>query len=291
MEPRLLTFDVPNVQQGGATHRMACHEWGDPHAARTLLCVHGLTRNGRDFDFLARALSANFRVLCPDIPGRGVSEWLHNPLCYSNPVYVADVIFMLQVLKIAQVYWLGTSMGGIMGILTANGYPGLIKALILNDVGCLIPSDALTRIGDIAAMKTTYPTRAEAEAAFRQRTVTFGITDEIQWRHLLTYGIKDNPDGSLSFTYDPAIFANCVKTNPPAPVDLWSLWEAVTKIPVLLIRGARSDLLLRETAIEMQSRHPRLTLHEVTNAGHAPSLMDGKEIALIQNWISAQINS
>ena len=289
LEPKLLHFDIPEASDPISRHRVACYQWGNPAIGQTVLCAHGLTRNGRDFDFLARAVASDYHVLCPDMPGRGYSGWLKNPLGYNNPAYVADVTFILRSLNVQRVHWIGTSMGGIMGMLAANSFPGLLKSLVINDIGCFIAADGLRRIGALADLKTTYANRSEAETAYRERCASFGITDEAHWQHLFAYGLREHSNGSFSFTYDPAIFAvGFPKDAPVADVDLWPLWEAVKAIPVLLIRGAESDILSRGTALEMQFRHPDLVLHEVNNCGHAPTLMENKEIALIYEWLNSK---
>jgi len=283
LEPDILHFDIP-----GGDRRLACYRWGDAKAARTVICVHGLTRNGRDFDFLAERLAQDYQVLCPDMAGRGQSQWLKDGSLYTNNTYIADVMYMLGKLSLTRVHWVGTSMGGIMGMMAPSVLPGLIDALVLNDVGCLIPASGLARIREIADLPTSYASRAEAETAFRGRCKYFGIEGEAQWRHLLKYGVEER-DGRFAFTYDPAIFsAGFSKDTPLTDISLWPLWEAVKPIPTLLIRGAESDILPRETAVEMQARHPDLTLHEIIGVGHAPALMDEKQITLIQDWLRAR---
>lgn len=283
MEPDILHFDIP----GQETHRMTCYQWGNPNASRTVLCVHGLTRNGRDFDYLAQRLAKDYRVLCPDIAGRGMSERLKDASGYNNVAYVADVVFMLASLGISKVHWIGTSMGGIMGMMAANSNPGLIDRLVLNDIGCVIPASGLARIRDIADFPASYDDRAKAEKAFRQRCQHFGIRDESEWQHLLKYGLEER-GGRIYFTYDPAIFSiGFSKDTPLVDVNLWPLWEAVSALPVLLIRGMESDILLHETAVEMQSRHPQFTLHEIAGVGHAPALMEDGQMAVIEGWLGA----
>jgi pimeloyl-ACP methyl ester carboxylesterase len=290
MEPRLLAFDIPASDAGGASHRIACAEWGVAGDKPTVLCVHGLTRNGRDFDFVARALAADFHVLCPDMRGRGSSQWM-TPADYANPAYLADIFFILKQVGISKLHWLGTSMGGILGLLAANSAPGLLQSLILNDIGCLIPASGLGRIKDIATIATVFGTRETAEAALRLRSATFGITEERHWQQLYTYGIEPVGD-QWRFTYDPGIFTGGFAADAPVQdVELWPLWQAVTAMPMLLIRGALSDLLQADTAREMQARHPRLRLEEIAGVGHAPALMDDKQIALIHGWMSATVMS
>jgi pimeloyl-ACP methyl ester carboxylesterase len=292
IEPRLLHFDIPDTTQPNSRHSVACYQWGNPQAEKTVVCVHGLTRNGRDFDYLARALSREYHVLCPDMPGRGHSQWLKNPLGYNNPAYVADVAWILRSLHISKVHWVGTSMGGIMGILAANSMPDVLETLTLNDIGCFIPAEGMNRIRSIADLKTSYKTKAEAEEAYRGRCANFGITNEAHWQHLFSHGLRLHGNGAADFMYDPAIFSvGFPKDVEVTDVDLWPLWNAVTALPVLLIRGNESDILLRRTAVEMESRHSDLLLYEVPNTGHAPTLMENKEIALIHEWISARVET
>jgi pimeloyl-ACP methyl ester carboxylesterase len=288
MEPTLLTFDIPNVGKPG-THRLTCYEWGDPHAARTVLCVHGLTRNGRDFDFLAQALAVHYRVLCPDMPGRGKSEWLANPAAYSYPTYIADLHFMLQKLHIRQVDWVGTSMGGIIAMMMAASKPKLLRSLVLNDVGCLIPAAGLKRILSYAGLRTAFATRTEAEATLRERCAPFGIPSEAHWQHMFHHSIEALPDGTFRLAYDPAIAAGFPKADAISDINLWPFWKPLTKIPVLLIRGASSDILTHATAMEMKMRHADLSLQEIPRIGHAPALMEHSQITLIADWLRYRV--
>jgi len=285
MEPQLLSFDLPDVVQPGATHRLACWQWGNPYAARTLVCVHGLTRNGRDFDILAQALAGDYRVLCPDMAGRGESQWLKNPAGYSYPAYVADIVALLKSLNMTQVDWVGTSMGGIIGMMMASAWPGLIRTLVLNDIGCLVSAVGLKRIMSYAGSKTRYATRAEAEVALRERCMTFGIKTEDQWQQFFAHSFMNNPDGTISVACDPMIAANLPKQEDVKDVNLWALWGAVAPVPVLLIRGAESDILTRETALQMKAKHFDLTLEEIPGAGHAPALMDASQVTMIAQWL------
>lgn len=288
-EPALLSFDVPNIAQPQLTHRLACWQWGNPTAAETVLCVHGLTRNGRDFDEVATALSTRYRVLAPDMPGRGKSEWLIDPTGYNNPAYVAGILFILTQLRITQLHWIGTSMGGVLGMMAANTAPGLIRTLVLNDVGMLVPAAAVARILSYATAKTSFATRAEAEAALRLRCSTFGIPDEAHWQMLFEYSIEPH-DGGFRLTCDPTIFSagGPPEGQPVTDMNLWGLWPAVTAIPTLLIRGMESDLLPHEVAIQMQAAHPHFTLREIAGAGHAPALMAPEQVEMIRSWLEKQ---
>lgn len=290
MQPQKLIFDIPSVtlpnqERPIPAHRVACHEWGNPDADYTVLCVHGLTRNSRDFDFLARSLSSRYRVLCPDMPGRGSSQWLTDPTTYAYPTYINDILFIIHTLKITKIHWVGTSMGGIIGMMMAGLAPGILQSMILNDIGCLIPKAGLMRIFEYVGVKTYFANRVAAEAALRDIFQPFGITKEEHWQHFFTHSLQEK-DGGFALAYDPAIAMNFPKKEEVQDIDLWPFWESLMPLPCLLIRGEKSDLLTRDTALSMMEKHPHLTLHEVPNTGHAPTLMDEREIGLISNWLA-----
>lgn len=284
MEPHALQCMVPDTAQTDTAFRLAAVEWGTP-GAMPVLCVHGLTRNGRDFDWLAQRLCGQYRVLCPDMPGRGKSEWLPDAAGYSYPTYVSHLAYFIKSFNISRLHWIGTSMGGILGMMLANAFPGLIQSLTLNDIGCTISAEGLRRIVSYAGSPSSYPTRALAEGALRERVLPFGIHGDAQWRQFFEHSIEALPDGRWRIACDPAIGASLPKIDDITDIDLWQLWPAVTKIPVLLLRGEQSDILTKETAQAMQARHPDLTYYEVANTGHAPALMDKDQIDLIQDWI------
>lgn len=268
---------------------MVCWRWGDKNAARTVLCVHGLTRNGRDFDFLAQLLAEEYQVICPDIPGRGESPGFSNPLLYNYQTYIFDLQCLLTAFHLPQVHWIGTSMGGILGMMMANAMPGVIQSLVLNDVGCTVSREGLARILSYAGVRMEFDTRAEAEEELRRICAPFGITEETHWRHLFAYSLYERADGKIAFAYDPAIVAGL---QPPPQeaiqdIQLWPLWELVKPIRTLLIRGEHSDILTRETASAMQAMHPQFTFYEVPGAGHAPALMAGDQIQRVRNWLAS----
>lgn len=290
MAPRLLTFEVPgNEALFISPHRLCCYEWGNPDSPHIVVCAHGLTRNGRDFDFLAEELSPRFRVLCPDIPGRGMSDWLANPAGYSYPAYVFEMQYMLASLRLSRVHWLGTSMGGIIGMMLAGAQPGLLQSLTLNDIGCVVSRVGLKRILSYAGMKMRFESRAEGEATLRSICAPFGISEEKHWRHLFDSSLEDLPGGGVRFRYDPNIAGVLPPLDAVIDINLWALWPAVTFLPVLLIRGAESDILTRADALTMQEQHPALTYHEIAGAGHAPALMAGDQIALVRQWLDQRL--
>ena len=266
----------------GTACEISYQEWGAENA-RVLFCVHGLTRNGMDFEKLAlAAASKGFRVIAPDMPGRGKSPRLANPLLYNNMVNANLCIQLLAKLGITRVDWVGTSMGGLIAFLVANQLPGLIQKLVLNDVGCVVPAASLTRIGQYVGVSPNHATFAETEAALKLRTQAFAIPDA-DWPRFAENSIEQVPEG-FRLAYDPAI-AQAFALMPPKDIELWPLWKAVKKIPTLLIRGATSDLLLEGTAVQMQATHPNLTRTNVANAGHAPALMTEEEINAVLEFL------
>lgn len=265
-------------------HRLAYVEWPGPSRdTPTLLCVHGLTRNSRDFDVLAEALSAHYRVICPDMPGRGKSDWLSVPADYGYPVYLADITALIARLDVERVDWVGTSMGGIIGMLFAALPNAPLGKLVLNDVGALVPKAGIERIAAYAGLDPGFADLAGFEAALRRVHAPFGPLSDAQWRHLATHSSRRRPDGSIGFNYDPKI-AEAFKQAPIADVALWPTWDAI-KSPVLVLRGAQSDILLAGDAAEMTQRGPRAKLVEFAGIGHAPALMAADQIAAIRDFL------
>jgi len=268
-------------------HRIHYTDWGDPGAERIVICVHGLTRNGRDFDDLARALAPDFRVVCPDIAGRGKSDWLHAKEDYGYPQYCADMTALIARVtaggKHRKIHWVGTSMGGIIGMLLASRPNSPIGKLVLNDVGTLIPKDALERIGAYVGQNPRFRTLGELEAMLRIVCAPFGPLSDAQWRHLAETGAKQHDDGSWGMSYDPGIGIPFRK-GPLADMDLWQFWDTVT-CPTLLLRGAQSDLLLKENAIAMTRRGPKPELVEFDGIGHPPMLMAGDQIKVVREFL------
>ena len=265
-------------------HRTVYYEWGSVDAPRTVVCVHGLTRNGRDFDHLAEALSGASRVACPDIVGRGRSDWLPSPELYGYPQYLADMTALLARLDVESIDWVGTSMGGLIGMMIAAQPRSPIRRLVLSDVGPFVPKAALERIAGYVGTDPSLPDVAALEALLREVSAPFGLTDE-QWRHLATHSVRHKPDGSVGLAYDPAI-AHPLKTQPIEDVALWPIWDAI-RCPVLLLHGEESDVLLHETAEEMGQRGPKAKVVHVPGIGHAPMMMDDAQIALVRDWLAA----
>lgn len=224
-------------------HRMSYLEWGDARNPEVLVCVHGLTRNGRDFDDLARALAPRYRVICPDVVGRGLSSWLPVKDDYQLPTYVADMITLIARLDVDTVHWVGTSMGGLIGMIIASMPDNPIRRLVLNDVGPVITAASLARIGQYVGTAPVFPGFEAAEAYIRAVSAPFGHLSDAQWRHLTESSVRE-VEGGWAMRYDPGIGDPFRKTPTLEDVSLWPIYDAIG-CPTLLMRGAESDLLTR----------------------------------------------
>ena len=265
-------------------HRMAYSEWGEPDNPRVVICVHGLTRNGRDFDTLAAALAKDYRVLCPDVVGRGRSGWLHDPAHYGYVQYQADLAALVARSGADTVDWVGTSMGGLIGMLLA-AQPGTpVARLVMNDVGPFLPREALRRIVAYVGNDPRFPDRAALDAYLREIYAPFGPFTPEQWEGLVSSTVRETAEGDIALAYDPGI-AVPLRAAPDEDVDLWPVWDRVAA-PVLLIRGALSDVLPPECAEAMTRRGPRARLVELPGIGHAPSLMSADQVDLIAGWLA-----
>lgn len=269
----------------GRFHRLAFEEWGDA-GAPPVVCVHGLTRNGRDFDALAEALAGSWRVICPDLPGRGASEWLDDPMLYQAQHDVTALAHLLAWIG-RDVAWVGTSLGGICGMVIAATDGAPIIRLVLNDVGPFIPAAALRRIRDymVASGDSPLMTRfADLEAVERHLRIVhapFGPLSDAQWAGLARSSARSLPDGRFTMHYDPRI-AEPLRGHDPVDVDMWGLWERVC-VPRLVIRGEVSDILLPETFSRMQASGA--AGFEVAATGHAPALLDPPQIEAIRSFL------
>ncbi|HTZ00219.1 MAG TPA: alpha/beta hydrolase [Rhodocyclaceae bacterium] len=266
-------------------HDMAYVEWGDPANRRVLVCVHGLTRCGRDFDFLARAMAERYRVVCPDIVGRGRSDWLADKSRYDIPQYCADLTTLLARLEAETLHWVGTSMGGIIGMALACLERTPISRVVLNDVGPVITAASITRVGEFLGTAPRFPSVEAAEAFVRLVSAPFGALTDAQWRHLTVHTLRQGADGQFELAYDPGIAEPFRRTmGEGKDVDLWPLYDAVA-CPTLVLRGAESDLLRRETALEMKTRGPKAWMAEIPGVGHAPMLLDEAQISIVREFL------
>lgn len=273
-------------------HRMAYRVHGDPANPRVVVCVHGLTRQGRDFDVLAQALAGRARVVCPDVVGRGDSDWLRDAAGYQLATYAADMVTLLARLDVEQVDWVGTSMGGLIGMLlaslrTADGR-SLVRRLVLNDVGPALHAGAIARIGSYLGKGGPFANLDEGAAYLQTISAGFGPHTEDAWRTLSAPQFKPTDDGRLRLHYDPELAAPFRAATPAMAVAgeaiLWQRYDAIT-CPTLLIRGAESDLLTAATAQAMTKRGPRPRLVELPGVGHAPTLLAPEQVALVRDFL------
>jgi pimeloyl-ACP methyl ester carboxylesterase len=275
-----------NYLLGTQFYKMAYVEFGNP-AAPAVLCVHGLTRNGRDFDALAEALSDRFHVICPDLPGRGKSEWLSGAVAYQPQSYVVALAHLLAALN-KPVAWVGTSLGGICGMMASAAQNAPVTRLVLNDVGPHIPAAALRRIRDyLTGAPERFGSMRALEANLREIHAPFGKLSDRQWANMARFSARSVLDvggaGAFAMHYDPKI-VEPLRSAEPQDVDMWPIWEMI-KVPKLVIRGASSDLLLPETFERMQAEGARG--YVVRDAGHAPALMDDAAIEEIRRFLTA----
>ncbi|MYM96800.1 alpha/beta fold hydrolase [Duganella vulcania] len=273
-------------------HRMSYKEWGDESNPNVLLCVHGVTRVGDDFDNMARALANDYRVICPDIVGRGRSGWLKNPQLYRIPQYVSDIVTLLaRVLPAGEqstVDWFGTSMGGLIGLGLASLPDNPVRKLILNDIGPVLAPAALQRIGDYIGQDLRFDTFDEAAKFIRDVSLTFGQHTEAEWHKLASDVLRQDKDGKWIRHYDMGLALPFRSATPEsAAADeamLWAAYDAI-RCPTLLVRGAESDLLSAETAALMAQRGPKPALVEIPHVGHAPTFIHDDQIAIVKQFL------
>lgn len=314
-EPTLHFADCKDAAEG---HRMAWWQWGRPTSRHVVLCVHGLTRQGRDFDVLAESIvsraGGDVRVVCPDMVGRGESDWLVDPQHYQLPLYAADVLAMIAQLHgeqpIAVLDYVGTSMGGLIGLAIAGSkdapLPVPMRRLVINDVGPALDPVALQRIGSYVGRGGRYASFGEAADALWALSTSFGPHSSDEWhalsRHMVVPaslrspdgtrklpGSEDsNNDGALLLHYDPAIAVPFRAITPDSAAQgeavMWALYDAV-EAQTLVTRGAESDLLSRATAVAMTERGPRARLVEFDGVGHAPTFVAADQRSVVTSFI------
>ncbi len=282
--PRLNTVQCLDAR---GLHRMAYWEWGEAANPRVLVCVHGLSRQGRDFDTLARALCGHYRVVCPDVVGRGRSDWLKDPAGYQIPNYVADMVTLLARLDAQELHWVGTSMGGLIGLGIASLPDSPIRTLVLNDVGPTIEPASLQRIGSYLGQPIRWPSEEAAADYLQSISQGFGAHTREQWLALTRPMLVPEGEGYKPH-YDPAIALPFRALTPElakaGEAMLWAGYDAI-RCPTLLLRGAESDLLTRATAQAMTQRGPQARLHEFAGVGHAPTLVQPEQVAVVREFL------
>lgn len=288
-EPRLSSVQCSSP---AGLHRVAYKEWGDADNPKVLVCVHGVTRVGDDFDHLARALCHEYRVVCPDIVGRGRSGRLRDPAYYTVPQYVADMVTLVARVTAradtGDVAWFGTSMGGLIGMALAALDDSPVKRLVLNDIGPVLDGAALQRIGDYIGQDVRFPSFAAGADFVKAVSASFGPHSDDEWRKLAADVLRQGGDGQWERHYDLNLAQPFRAITPERAAQdeaaLWAAWDAI-RCPTLLVRGEHSDLLSRETAQQMTQRGPRPRLVEIPGVGHAPTFVHDDQIAIARAFL------
>lgn len=271
-------------------HRIVYNDWGDADG-QPVICVHGLTGNGHDFDYIASDLVKDgFRLIAVDLPGRSRSDFLSNPMDYNYNQYCQDLMALLAHLDLTEagsVDWLGISLGGLLGIRLAGMENSPIRRMILNDVGPEVPKPALDFIHQVISQRYVFNTIDDMEERMRAtRGLTWGpVTDE-QWHHMAEHNARALDDGSLTYGYDPEI-AKIFETEPTGDADLWPYWTAI-KCPILTIHGAKSVILTSDILQKMHDsyRGKSFDVVQFADCGHVPSLMHPHQIEVVQKWLN-----
>lgn len=273
------------------TRFIAYTDWGSLQNPHIVICAHGLTRNCRDFDYLARALQSDCRVISVDIVGRGQSDWLEQAHDYDYyPLYISDAVSLIahiqaQYQTAITLDWVGISLGGLIGMFLAiqPNMPFAINKLVMSDIGPLIPAVALKRIADYVGKDPRFNSFDEFKQYMKRISASFGPLTEEQWDHMAIHSAREYEDGSYGFRYDPRI-AISFKEHEIKDIDLWQQWGQLN-IPTLVLRGAQSDILPLETATQMQVRDAKAKIVELPGIGHSPMLMDDNQIKIVRDFI------
>lgn len=267
---------------------MAYKEWGDPANPKVLVCVHGVTRVSDDFDNMAAALCDQYRVVCPDVVGRGRSEWLRNPQYYQVPQYVSDMVTLLARLDAQTVHWFGTSMGGLIGMGLASLKDSPIGRLVLNDVGPTLNPLAIARIGEYIGQPVRFTTFGDAARYIKEISLPFGEHTDDEWHKLAADVLRQDKDGQWIRHYDLGLAVPFKDATPEsakqAEAMLWMAYDAIS-CPTMLVRGEHSDLVSRELAQAMTERGPKAKLVEIAGVGHAPTFMHADQIAIAREYL------
>lgn len=269
----------------GNTHEIHWIEWGTESHEHVVICAHGLTRNGHDFDYLAKHLAKHCRLICPDYPGRGNSPKLANPEYYSIEQYVKDTFAICETLKYSKLDWIGVSMGGLIGMAIASMHNPPFSSMVINDVGAEIPRQSLNELAaDLSCQPASFNSKDEVYEYFSISYAGYGKLEDHHYRHMADHGVWPALDGNgYVLARDSAIIEALAKVSS-ADLDLWDAWKRIT-IPTLIVRGKESSLLLPETVSKMLEIHPKASVVEFAGCGHAPSLMVDDQIATVAGWL------
>lgn len=293
-------------------HRVAYTEWGDANNPHLVICVHGFTRNSRDFDVLAARLADRCRVVCMDVVGRGASDWLERADDYDYSLYLSDAAALIARLTAGPrdsgnggphpaastapiIDWIGTSMGGLIGMLLAAKPNSPIRRMVLNDVGPLVPWPALTRLRNLhLPLEKRFKSREQVESHLREIYATFGPLDDAGWKHVALHSAQQLHDGDYVLAYDPGVMSGMNHArkgiefghNFLSGVDLWPTWDRV-RSPTLVLRGGESDVLLPSVLQDMERRGPTTRIIEFPGIGHAPWLMAEEQIGPVREFLLA----
>ncbi|MDX2095467.1 MAG: alpha/beta hydrolase [Alphaproteobacteria bacterium] len=289
MTPTRHTLRVKNIIGDEGNHEIAFYDWGNPESLRVTVCVHGLTRNAHDFDVLAETLAGTGRrVLAINMAGRGESDWLKDPMGYNYASYVADCLAVLDNFHLREVEWIGTSMGGVIGMMLASQFPRRIRRLVMNDIGARLSKTALTRIyAYVRDMPQQFSNRTEAETYLRTAFEPWGIADEAIWQAIIDSSLITR-DGALRYACDPAIAVPLAAATKNFTViediNLSPIWAEV-QTPTFILHGADSDILDTETIRAMRATNLNTESISFAGIGHAPALMSEDQIRPIVNWL------
>jgi pimeloyl-ACP methyl ester carboxylesterase len=277
-----LEKSVQCVNPGG-THEIVYSEFpGDPQ--KTVICVHGLSRNGRDFDWLALALSiAGYRVICPDMAGRGRSKKFENPAFYNYPQYISDLTILMQKTNTVSCDWIGTSMGGLIGMMIGVQPATPIKKLVINDIGPFVSKESLEHIRNYVGLNPIYPDWESFYESFKKRMVPFGLKNSAERDFMAHISAEENLMGGYRVNYDTNIIAG-MGDGPLADLDLWAMWTLV-KQKMLILHGADSDVLSNDTLHQMMI-NKQATAVSFAGIGHAPALLSADQISVVKNWLA-----
>ncbi len=263
-------------------HKIHYVEWGDLTSQKVVMCLHGFSRNGRDFDYLAQDLAERgYRVICPDMPGRGKSDWLQNPLDYNYPKHGSEIMTLLARLNVEQIDVVGTSMGGILGMVMSSFPHSPLRKVVMNDVGPFIPSGPQQRIREYLGLYPTFKNKERAKSYMQQLIGPFGPFTPEQMDHAVLHGYFINPEGLYQLAYDPNILINFTGED----ADLWAMWEKVS-CPILLIRGEKSELLTLNCVDRMMQKQ-YVSYVEFSGIGHAPALNTPEQIKTVVDWLES----